>query len=134
MELVHLMMDLGALELEAPSWSVRREELRIVVLEVVHAWGVIVVVVLHITQACGAIVGVVLHHVIHACGDICMVAHHGFFMEIILGPGVPRHASQDQVLYMEVVEGVRDTTSNLTLPWKIVSYKWPHLRAINQAK
>ena len=105
-----------------------------VALEVVHAWGVIVGVVLHITQACGAIVGVVLHHVIHACGDIGMVAHRGFFIDIILGPGVPRHASQDQVLYMEVVEGVRDTTSNLTLPWKIVSCKWPHLRAINQAK
>src|SRR4051812_49290627 len=114
------MVDLGALELEALSWLVRLEELVVVVLEVAHAWGVVV--------------GVVLHHVIHACGDIGMVAHRGFFIEIILGPGVPRHDAQDQAVYMEVVVGVRDTTSNLTLPWKIVSYKWPHLRAINQAK
>ena len=99
-------MDLGALELEAPSWPMRLEELVVVVLEVAHAWGVVVVVALHVTQACGAIVGVVLHHVIHACGDIGMVAHRGFFIEIILGSGVPRHDSQDQVLYMEVVEGV----------------------------
>ena len=99
------MVDLGALEVEAPSWSMRLEELVVLVLEVFHAWGVIFVVELHITQACGAIVGVVLHHVIHACGGICMVAHHGFFIEIILGSRVPRHVSQDQVVYMEVVGG-----------------------------
>src|SRR3954471_10340178 len=73
-------------------------------------------------------------YVFHTCGVIIMVAHHGFFIDINLGPGVPRHDSQDQVLYMEVVEGVGDATSNLTLPWKIVSCKWPHLREINQAK
>src|SRR3954464_13483461 len=69
-----------------------------------------------------------------SCGVVVMVAHHGFFIDIILGSGVPRHDAQDQAVYMEVVVGVRDTTSNLTLPWKIVSCKWPHLRAINQAK
>lgn len=107
----------------------RLEELVLVVLEVFHAWGVIVVVELHITQACGAIVGVVFHHVIQSCGGVGIVAHRGFFIDIILGSRVPRHDSQDQVVYMEVV-GVRDTTSNLTLPWKIVSCKWQHLRAI----
>ena len=103
-------------------------------LHVFHACGAVVDVVLRVLKACGAIVGVVLRHVLYTCGVVVMVAHHGFFIDIILGSGVPRHDAQDQAVYMEVVVGVRDTTSNLTLPWKIVSYKWPHLRAINQAK
>src|SRR3954464_3305338 len=103
-------------------------------LHVFHACGAVVDVVLRLLKACRAIVGVVLRHILYTCRVVVMVAHHGFFIDIILGSGVPRHDSQDQVLYMEVVEGVGDAMSNLTLPWKIVSCKWPHLRAINQAK
>src|SRR4051812_24170939 len=57
---------------------------------------------LHVFHACGAVVGVVLHHVLYTCGVVVMVAHHGFFIDIIFGFCFPRHDSQDQVLYMEV--------------------------------
>src|SRR3954468_8799234 len=99
-------------------------------LHVYHASGVVVGVVLRVLKACGAVVGVVLCHVLYTCGVIVMVAHHGFFIDIILGSGVPRHDSLEQVFYMEVLEGVGNAMSNLTLPWKIVSCKWTHLRAI----